>query len=111
VARGIEIEPGTRSFAWRAAPETLVAARVGLVREHLSDRWPAVAAAGLPTLPIPATEPAARSVLNERLLPALRGRSPGGARLRPRCRHQVLADLGVRAGELVADWLRAKGLG
>jgi len=50
-------------------------------------------------------------VLNERLLPALRGRSPGGARLRPGCRHQVLADLGVRAGELVADWLRAKGLG
>jgi hypothetical protein len=31
--------------------------------------------------------------------------------LHPGCRHQALADLGVRAGELVADWLRAKGLG
>lgn len=111
MARGGRDRTREASFAWRAAPETLVAARVGLVRERLSDRWPAVAAAGLPTLPILATEPAARSVLNERLLPALRGRSPGGAGLRPRCRHQVLADLGVRAGELVADWLRAKGLG
>jgi hypothetical protein len=31
--------------------------------------------------------------------------------IRPGCQQQVLADLAVRAGELVADWLRAKGLG
>ena len=49
--------------------------------------------------------------MNERLLPAFAGAVPEADVLRPGCRHQVLADLGVRAGELVADWLRAKGLG
>ncbi len=58
---GVEIDPRDASFAWRAAPETLVAARMGLVRERLSDRWPAVAAAGIPTLLILATEPEARA--------------------------------------------------
>ena len=39
-AEGVEIDPRDASFAWRAAPETLVAARMGLVRERLSDGWP-----------------------------------------------------------------------
>ena len=30
--------------------------------------------------------------------------------VRPACRHQVLVDLGPRAGELAADWLRARDL-
>ena len=109
--QGVEIDPRDASFAWRAAPETLVAARMGLVRERLSDRWPAVAAVGLPTLPIPGHrargEERAERTASARPSVAV----PEAHVLRPRCRHQVLADLGVRAGELVADWLRAKGLG
>jgi hypothetical protein len=82
-----------------------------LVRERPSDRWPAVAAAGIPTLLILATEPEAGGLLKERFLPTFAGAVPEADAIRPGCRQQVLADLGVRAGELVADWLRAKGLG
>ena len=109
--QGVEIDPRDASFAWRAAPETLVAARMGLVRERLSDGWRAIAAAGHPDAPDPGHRTRGGGLLNERLPPAFAGAVPEADVLRPGCRHQVLADLGVRAGELVADWLRAKGLG
>jgi hypothetical protein len=58
---GVEIDPRDASFARRAAPETLVAARTRLVRERPSDRCPAAAAAAISTLLILATEPEAET--------------------------------------------------
>ena len=53
-----------------------------------------------------ATEPAAARETNERLLPRFLEAVPRAEVARPGCRDPVLADLGARAGELVADWLR-----
>ena len=79
-------------------------------RGRPSERWPVLADAGIPTLLVLATEPVEARELNERLLPRFLAAVPQAEVVRPGCRHQVFADLGERGGELVADWLRGKGL-
>ena len=79
------------------------------VRAKPSGAWPAIGAAGIPTLVVLATEPAEARETNERLLPRFLGAVPQAEVVRPGCRHQVFPDLGARAGELVAHWLRAQG--
>jgi hypothetical protein len=75
-----------------------------------SASWPAIAAAAIPTLLVLATEPDDARETNERLQPRFVAAVPQAEVVRPGCRHQVLADLGPRAGELAADWLRARDL-
>ena len=98
--------PSGRELRLACGPETLVAARMGRARVS-SDRWPAVAPAGIPTR----SRPPGRGEGVSTAPAAFAGAVSEADVLRPGCRHQVLADLGIRAGELVAYRLRAKGFG
>ncbi len=98
------------SVTVRASPETRGAAVYAAMRGRPSERWRALADAGIPTLRVLATEPPEAAALNERLLPRFLESVPQADVVRPGCRHQVFADLGPRAGELVADWLGGQGL-
>jgi hypothetical protein len=103
-------EPDGR-IALRASPETRGAGLYEALRARPSESWQAIGAAGIPTLLLLlATEPAEARVINERLLPRFLAAVPQADIVRPGCRHHVFADLGSRAGELVADWLEAHGL-
>jgi hypothetical protein len=90
----------------RARGEALYA----LTHARRSESGPAIAAAGLPTLLLLATEPADVREANELLLPCFVDAVPQVQVVRPGCRHQVFADLGTRSGELVAEWLHAQGV-
>jgi pimeloyl-ACP methyl ester carboxylesterase len=94
----------------RASAEVQGAAVYEAMRRRPSERWHALADARIPTLLVLATEPPEAAALNERLLPRFLDGVPQAEVVRPGCRHQVFADLGPRAGELVADWLRGQGL-
>ena len=85
----------------------LAAARIGLMRARASDAWPAIAAARIPTLVLLATEPEEMRERNAVAAEKMRLAMPE-ADIRPvdGMRHAVFADLGARAGALVADWLR-----
>jgi len=110
--------------AWREAvvdePDGRVRVRAGAVamgaamyeafRAKPSASWPAIAEAGIPTLLILATEPAEARETNERLLPRFLAAVPQAEVVRPGCRHAVFADLGRRTGEIVAEWLEARGV-
>jgi pimeloyl-ACP methyl ester carboxylesterase len=89
--------------------QALAAARIGLMRARASDAWPAIAAARIPTLVLLATEPEDLRERNAAAAEKMRRAVPK-AELRPvnGMRHAVFADLGARAGELVADWLRER---
>jgi pimeloyl-ACP methyl ester carboxylesterase len=89
----------------RVSAEVQGAAVYAAMRGRPSERWPALAAAGIPTLLVLATEPPEAGEANERLLPRFLDAVPQAEVVRPGCRHQVFADLGARAGELTADWL------
>jgi pimeloyl-ACP methyl ester carboxylesterase len=103
------IEPDG-SVTVRASPEARGAAVYAAMRGRPSERWHVLAAAGVPTLLVLATEPEEARELNERLLPRFLDAVPQAEVVRPGCRHQVFADLGAGTGELTAAWLRDQGL-
>ena len=80
------------------------------LQAHPSERWPVLADARIPTLLVLATEPAETRETTERLLPRFLEAVPQADVVRPGCRHQVFADLGAGAGELVASWLPGRNL-
>jgi alpha-beta hydrolase superfamily lysophospholipase len=90
----------------RADPTARGAAIYELSYARPSDSWPAIGAAKIPVLPLLATEPPGVGEANDRLVARFLDAVPD-ADVVPLdgCRHQVFADLGARAGELVADWL------
>ncbi len=96
---------------WLGTNEALAAARVGLMQGRASTAWPAIAAAGIPTLFLLATEPAEEREGNERCAEQLGEAIPQAeVRLIDGMRHAVFADLGAEVGVLVADWLRTAGI-
>jgi pimeloyl-ACP methyl ester carboxylesterase len=98
------------AVAVRASAEARGAAVYQAMRGRPSERWPVLATAGTPTLLVLATEPPEAGETNERLLPRFLAAVPRAEVVRPGCRHQVFADLGARAGELTAGWLRGLNL-
>ena len=94
----------------RAPPEVRGAAVYEAMRARPSERWAALRAAQTLTLLVLATEPDEARETNERLLPRFLDAVPQAEVVRPGCRHQVFADLGSRAGELTAAWLRDQNL-
>ena len=89
-----------------ATPEVRGAVYRALARERSSAAWPAIDAAGIPTLLVYATEPADRAAGNEagaqRLVQAVRSAEAvplAGAG------HDVVADGGPVLASIVADWL------
>ena len=94
----------------RAGAVARGAAMYEALRATPSASWPVLGAAGIPTLLVLATEPAEARETNERLLPRFLAAVPQADAVRPGCRHTVFADLGARAGTIVAEWLDAQGL-
>jgi pimeloyl-ACP methyl ester carboxylesterase len=90
----------------RAGPVVRGVALYEALHARPSTSWPAIGAARIPTLLILASEPEETREANERLLPRFLDAVPQAEVVRPGCRHQVFADLGSRAGDIVADWLR-----
>jgi pimeloyl-ACP methyl ester carboxylesterase len=92
-----------------APPEVRGAVYRGLAQARSSEAWPAIDAAGIPTLLLYATEPAERAAENEaaarRLQAAIRSAEVvpvSGAG------HDLIADAGLAIAVLVADWLDAR---
>ncbi len=91
-----------------APPEVRGAVYRALSRVRSSETWPAIDAAGIPTLLLYATEPSERVAENEagaqRLLAAVRSAEAvpiAGAG------HDLIADAGPQIAGIVADWLDA----
>jgi len=89
-----------------APPEVRGAIYRAVSQARCTDAWPAIDAAGIPTLLLYATEPAERAAENEagarRLESAIRG-----AEVRPvaGAAHDLIADAGPEIAVLIADWL------
>lgn len=105
------LEPGLREQATGeleqvVTPLVRAAAQHGMLRERSLDRWPALAAAGLPVLLLLATEPAELGAANVEGGRAVRARHPR-AQLEslPGCGHDLIADGGPAIAERVGDWL------
>lgn len=94
----------------RASAEARGAALYEAMRGRPSEHWQFLGTARIPTLLVLATEPEEARATNERLLPRFLDAVPQAEVVRPGCRHQVFADLGSRAGELTAAWLRDQNL-
>lgn len=108
--RSFDVEP-TGALHPKASFETLAASRLGLMRARASEAWPAVAAAGIPSLVLLATEPEALRGPNTAAADRMRAAFPAAElRLVAGMRHAVFADLGAEAGGIVADWLRKAGV-
>jgi pimeloyl-ACP methyl ester carboxylesterase len=95
----------------RATDVAIAAASYWLMRASPSAAWPAIAAAGIPTLVLLATEPPEYRQSNAEAGERMHVDVPH-ADIRPieGMRHAVFADLGASAGTLVADWLREQRL-
>src|SRR5262249_6762269 len=91
-----------------APPEVRGAVYSALARARATDAWPAIDAAGIPTLLVYATEPPEQTAVNEegaeRLRAAIRSSTvvplPGAA-------HELIGDAGPELAAIVADWLDA----
>jgi pimeloyl-ACP methyl ester carboxylesterase len=105
----VEIEPDG-SLRLRVDMTARGAAVYELTHGRPSTAWPAIAAAQIPTLLLLATRPDDVRDANEGLVPHFAAAVPQAEIVRPGCRHAVFADLGSRAGELVADWLERQGI-
>jgi pimeloyl-ACP methyl ester carboxylesterase len=108
--RAAVVEESDGRVRVRAGAAARGAAMYEALRAKPSASWPAIGAAGIPTLLVLATEPAEARDTNERLLPRFLAAVPQAEVVRPGCRHAVFADLGSHAGTIVADWLEAEGL-
>lgn len=85
------------------------AARHGMVRERPSQRWPALAHAGLPVLLLLADEPAETRALNEAGLARMSAVLPDlDARFLTGCGHDVISDGGPAVATIIGDWLTAR---
>jgi pimeloyl-ACP methyl ester carboxylesterase len=91
------------------APEVRGAVYKALAGTRASAAWPAVDAAGIPTLLVYATEPPEAAASNEagaeRLRDAIRGAEAVALR---GTTHDVIGDAGPELAVLVADWLDAR---
>jgi pimeloyl-ACP methyl ester carboxylesterase len=92
------------------APEVRGAVYKALAGTRASTAWPAIEAAGIPTLLVYATEPPDQAAANEagaeRLRAAVRRAE---AVALPGTTHDLIADAGPALAELVADWLDSVG--
>jgi pimeloyl-ACP methyl ester carboxylesterase len=85
---------------------TRAAAQDGMVHERSLDRWAALAAAGVPTLLLLATEPEPVRVANDEGARAVRTRNPGAdVRAMPGWGHDLIGDGGPALAEVIGDWL------
>jgi pimeloyl-ACP methyl ester carboxylesterase len=85
------------------------AARHGMVRERPSQRWPALADAGLPVLLLLATEPTETRAINEAGLARMRAALPDlDARFLPGWGHDLISDGGPALATIIGDWLAAR---
>ena len=95
-----------------APPEVRGAVYAALARARATDAWPAIDAAGIPTLLVYVTEPPQQAAENEagakRLEAAIGSATviplPGAA-------HDLIGDAGPALAEIVADWLDASESG
>jgi pimeloyl-ACP methyl ester carboxylesterase len=95
----------------KASFETLAAARIGLMQTRATEAWPTVAAAGIPTLLLLATEPEPVRERNAAAAERMRAAFPAAdLRAVEGMSHDVFVDLGAEAGAVVADWLRSTGI-
>jgi pimeloyl-ACP methyl ester carboxylesterase len=84
------------------------AAMYHLMRARQSEQWPVIAAAGIPTLLLLATEPAALRAQNERAAARFRDALPeADIRFLEGVTHSLVTDMREDFGRLVAGWLRA----
>lgn len=92
------------------APEVRGAVYKALAGTRASEAWPAIDAAGIPTLLVYATEPPERGAENEagaeRLRAAIRGAETVAL---PGAGHDLIGDAGPALAGLVADWLDSVG--
>jgi pimeloyl-ACP methyl ester carboxylesterase len=95
-----------------ARPEVRGAVYSAFARARATDAWPAIDAAGIPTLLVYATEPPQQAAQNEagakRLDAAI-----GSATVIPLsgAGHDLIADAGPALAAIVADWLDANARG
>ena len=93
-----------------ASREVLAASRAGLMHKRVSDGWPTIAAAGIPTLVLLATEPEEIREINASAAERMHAAIPH-VDIRPIAgmRHTLFADLGEATGTIVAEWLGILG--
>jgi pimeloyl-ACP methyl ester carboxylesterase len=85
------------------------AARHGMVRERPSQRWSALADAGLPVLLLLATEPTETRALNEAGLARMSAALPDlDARFLEGWGHDLISDGGPALAAIIGDWLGAR---
>jgi pimeloyl-ACP methyl ester carboxylesterase len=90
----------------RVTPEAQGAALFHLARARQSATWPALGAAGTPTLLLLATEPESAREQNERAGRAFRDAVPqADVRLVEGATHSLVTDLRAELGRTVAEWL------
>lgn len=88
------------------------AAMYHLMRARQSERWPAIAAAAIPTLLLLATEPESIRSQNERAAARFTAAMPtADVRFLEGVTHSLVTDMREDFGRLVADWLRAPAQG
>ena len=104
-------DDGQGALISRTLGTTRGAAMYHLMRARQSAHWPAIAAAGIPTLLLLATEPAELRAQNERAAARFRAVVPGAdIRFLEGVTHSLVTDMREDFGRLVADWLHAEAV-
>jgi pimeloyl-ACP methyl ester carboxylesterase len=101
--------PGTHKDGGRivgSPPEARAAAMRGLARANVSDAWPAIAAARIPTLLLLASADPWRAQ-NEEYAPLFQAAVPQAHVEWLDATHAIPADVGTPLGERIADFVRA----
>lgn len=101
-------DDGAGALIGRTTGASRGAAMYHLMRSRQTAQWPAIAAAGIPTLLLLATQPERMRALNARAGAELRAAIPQ-ADVRPveDATHSLITDLRERFGSIVAEWLRS----
>jgi pimeloyl-ACP methyl ester carboxylesterase len=88
------------------SPLTRAAAQDGMLRERSLGRWESLAAAGVPTLLLLATEPEpVRDANEEGARAVLAGHPAADVRPMPGWGHDLIGDGGPALAEIIGDWL------
>jgi pimeloyl-ACP methyl ester carboxylesterase len=110
VLAGMTVEPDGSLRS--APPEVRGAVYRAVSRARSSETWAAIAAAGIPTLLLLATEPPDRAAENESGAERLRAAIPAATVVAvPGSGHDLIADAGPDIAAVIADWLDANAPG